>query len=437
MKEQNTQNSFSNYDGAAIRSLALLETPRRTRSLALIFIPLIFLVIGALILTPWQQSVIGSGRVIVMSPMDRPQNIESLIPARIVKWNVQEGDLVKADQTIAELADIDSKFLDESQVNRIKAQRKAQDAKLLAARQRAAALEQQIKSVSRSRNVAIPTAAVKADQNGDKLRGAEQTVTASKQNVTTTEFNLTRIKDLHEKGLRSKRDLEVAELEHVRAKTELERAGAAFDVARRDQTIGNYDQQKIEADTSASLNALQASFASVQETIATIESDILKLDIEVQNVSQRIQQQIVRAPRSGQIVRLLKVGAGATVKAGDVLAVIAPETKDQAVEISLSDNDAPLVAPGRQVRLQFAGFPAIQLAGWPSVAVGTFAGRVSVIDAIDDGKYRYRVLISPDWEAIKAGKDEPWPSNQYLRPGSEAMGWIMLDTVPLGFELWR
>lgn len=425
------------YSGTTVRSLEILETPRRSGVTVIVLLLVIVTTLIGLIYIPWQQSVTGTGRVFIAAPEERPQNIEAQISARIVKWNVLEGQIVKSGEIIAELEDIDSKFLDKSQITRLKQQRQAQEAKLAAARGRASALENQIENASRSRAAAVPGAAEKARQNTDKLRAAEQSVEAARQTLKTNEMNRARIRELNAQGLRSQRDLELVELDYVRATTELNRANAALEVARRDLSIGDYDQQKVEADTAASLSSLSASLASVRETIATIESDILKLEIDLQNTSERRNQNTVRAPVEGQIVKLLRVGAGATVKAGDVLAVIAPLTENKAVELLLSDNDAPLVSVGRQVRLQFAGFPAVQFVGVPELAVGTFAGRVAVIDPIDDGKNRYRVIVVPDWEAINAGKEQMWASSRILRPGSEAIGWVMLDTVPLGFELWR
>jgi hypothetical protein len=79
----------------------------------------------------------------------------------------------------------------------------------------------------------------------------------------------------------------------------------------------------------------------------------------------------------------------------------------------------------------------LQFTGIPFLAVGTFAGRVSVIDAVDDGKNRYRVIVTPDWMPSIPEKNRFGFPNQYLRPGTETVGWVMLDTVPLGFELWR
>ena len=72
----------------------------------------------------------------------------------------------------------------------------------------------------------------------------------------------------------------------------------------------------------------------------------------------------------------------------------------------------------------------MQFAGWPSVAVGTFGGRVAAIDATDDGTGSFRVLVKP-------GREDDWPADRYLRQGVRANGWVMLNQVPLGYEIWR
>jgi membrane fusion protein, adhesin transport system len=415
----------------------MVATPYSAYPLALLLMFFLVTVILSLFYVPWQQSVSGAGKLIIFSPMERPQNIEAQIPARIVKWYVQEGQIVTANQTIVDLADLDSKFLDVNQLQRLQNQKATLVTRLEAANLRAKALENQIQALTQSREAVIPAAVERVQQASDRLTAAQQALEATKQNLVTVELNKKRIEELNQKGLRSDRDRELVELDYVRAKTEVERAQAALEVARRDTSIGRFDQTRVENDTLAGLSSAQASLAATKETIASINNDIIKLEIDLQNLQRRVEQRTVKVPRDGRIVRVLKVGAGETVKSGDILAVIAPLTTDQAVELYVSDNDAPLVAVGRGVRLQFAGWPAIQFSGWPSIAVGTFAGKVSVIDPIDDGKSRYRLIITPDWEAINQKKDEPWPDTKYLRPGAEVTGFIMLDTVSLGFELWR
>lgn len=420
-----------------IQSLDMMRTPHAMRPIALWILLLLLLIALCLYFVPWQQSVTGYGRIIVFSPMDRPQNIEAQIPGRLVRWNILEGQQVKAGEAIAEIEDIDSKFLSDDQVAMLKSQQSFLATGIEQARSREMALEGQLKDLTASRGVAIPAAEQKALQAEDSVRQAEQTVEQAKQSLITAELNLKRRQELFEKGLRSKRDLELAELDIVTARTRLETVQAALEVSRKGLQVARYDRDKIVNDTSASLNSTRASLASVRETIAKNNSDLQKVGIDIQNVTQRTDQRIIRAPRNGRVVRVMKVGPGETVKAGDILAVLAPETTDQAVELWLSDFDAPLVSPGRQVRLNFAGWPAVQFVGWPSVAVGTFAGRVKVMDAVDDGNSRFRIIVTPDEELIKAGKEEPWPTLDQLRPGAEVNGWVMLDTVSLGWELWR
>jgi hypothetical protein len=81
------------------------------------------------------------------------------------------------------------------------------------------------------------------------------------------------------------------------------------------------------------------------------------------------------------------------------------------------------------VRIEFDGFPALQVTGWPSVSVGSFGGTVKVVDFVNTHPGEFRILVVPD------PQDEPWPVQ--LRNGSGTKGWVMLDSVPLWYEWWR
>ena len=45
---------------------------------------------------------------------------------------------------------------------------------------------------------------------------------------------------------------------------------------------------------------------------------------------------------------------------------------------------------------------------------------------------RFRVLVKEDPDDVNA-----WPNNDYVRFGSKVRGWIQLETVIVGYELWR
>ncbi len=421
-----------------LRSLEELKSHSSSRSLVFIFLLLIFLIVVSLIYVPWQQSVTGAGQIFIFKPGDRPQAIEAQIAGRLKQWNAAEGQSVKAGDILGEIEEIDQKFLDPNQLRSQRGQKEALLASRAAAQARLTALESQLKDLTGARAVAIPAADERFRMAQDRIKVAEQNIEQAKQSVTTAQQNYERVKFLFEdKGLRSKRDLELTELELVSQKTRLESVQAQWQLAQREAEALRLDAGRVTNDTAAQLNGIRVSMASVRESIAKIDSDILKLDIDISNLEQRSQQHLIRAPRDGKLVRVMRVGQGETVKAGTVLAQIAPATQDQAAEIYLSDYDAPLVRPGDPVRLSFDGWPAIQFVGWPSVAVGTFAGKVKVIDAVSDDQGRVRIVVEPDLVAVEKNGDEPWPPLDQLRPGSGARGWVMLRNVSLGFELWR
>ena len=324
-----------------------------------------------------------------------------------------------------------------------------------------------------AREVAVASARERAGQAQERIAQAEQALTAATNGLETMRLRRARVGGLFAEGLRSRQDDEFAQNDLVKAETEVARARTARDIARRDLRVGNLAQDqagfetqraeaavaqaranldvaerdvpnarlslgRLESDTAAGLSRVGADVQSARESVAKNSAEVRKVENDLGNLRARTRQQEIRAPRKGRIVRLSKVGRGTTVKAGDVLATIVPDTPERVVELILSDNDVPLVRPGRPVRLQFAGWPALQVGGMSGAAIGTFGGRVAFIDPVDDGKSRYRLIVRPDRQRLPGGRvDAPWPDPATLRPGTEVYGWVMLDRVPLGFELWR
>jgi multidrug efflux pump subunit AcrA (membrane-fusion protein) len=162
----------------------------------------------------------------------------------------------------------------------------------------------------------------------------------------------------------------------------------------------------------------------VEEANAVV--DLARVDVRLS----RQQAQFVTAPIDGTILKITAGQGGQLVRQGQVLAVLVPDTRSRAVEIWVRGNDMPLITVGRHVRLQFEGWPALQFSGWPSVAIGTFGGEVGFIDPADDGEGYFRIIVFPV-------ADEPWPDPRFLRQGVRVKGWVLLDVVTVGFEIWR
>lgn len=144
----------------------------------------------------------------------------------------------------------------------------------------------------------------------------------------------------------------------------------------------------------------------------------------------RQQRQIITAPSDGVVQQLLSGNSSSLVKAGTTLAVFVPKSDSPAVELYVGGNDIPLIYVGRKVRLEFEGFPALQFSGWPNFGFGTFSGEVASVDSTSSPGGKFRIMVVPDKNAI-------WPDDTFLRRGAKVKGWVLMNTVTLGYELWR
>ncbi len=217
-----------------------------------------------------------------------------------------------------------------------------------------------------------------------------------------------------------------------RLRSEKESVFKSFEAAKAaaETSLLNFKRQEsLFKDGLASKLSLEKAKIDYKKYLASEADYAVKLAQTEVKLS-RQQTQMVTAPRDGTVLRIFQGSGSVFVKEGDKLASFVPETKQTAVEIFITGNDLPLVFPGRKVRIQFEGWPAIQFSGWPSVAVGTFGGVVLNVDASAAKSGKFRVIVVPE-------KGEQWPDNKFLRQGTRVVGWITLNSVKLGYELWR
>lgn len=407
-------------DGITLDSRLKVSVPKPARVMRNVVV--FFLVVGifALVVTPWQQTSYGEGRVLAYSAVDRQQRIDAPIDGRVLKWYVTEGTRVKEGEPIVDLTDNDPQIL-----ARLESERTAIHARVVAAKAKLEALESKMGSVRDSREHALNAAKARVKMATQKVASAEQSVEAADANRITARKNIDRQRSLFEQGLASQRAKELAELDMAKADAELRKAEAALVEAQEEKLSKDHDLTTLGNTTTASIADARASMASAESDIAKGEADLARIDVRLARQS----TQSIKASRDGTIFRIIaNAHVGEIVKAGDMLAVIVPETEDRAVELLIDGNDVPLISLGQHVRLQFEGWPAIQFSGWPSVAVGTFGARVKLVDPTDDGKGKFRIVVVPDGD---------WPPPAYLRQGVRAHGWVLLGRVRLGYELWR
>lgn len=415
---------------AASAAATLVRTPRALRVLGRLVGTSIAVFFLAMVFVPWQQSVPGKGRVVAFAPMERQQEITAPIEGNISEWFVHEGSEVKKGELLFLITDNDPAILD-----RLADERRAVIARRDAAVTRVESLANRQKALESSKDAAVKGAGRRVEMSKQRTAAARKAKEAAEESERIAQLNLERQRELRKQGLASDRTVELAEFEAVRSMTEVQRAMATLQAALGEELALEQDQARTLNELSASIDDTRANEASARAEIANAEAELARLEVRLA----RQATMEVKAAIDGTVLRLLKGQGNVFVKSGESVLVLVPETESRAVELWIDGNDMPLVSEGRRVRLQFEGWPAVQFTGWPSVAIGTFGGVVTIIDATDDGTGKFRLLVTPDLtDSDRDGKpDEPWPSGMYLRQGVRVNGWVLLEQVRLGFELWR
>lgn len=400
----------------------LVPEPRATRRIAFVIAMLVLALPVILLVSPWRQNIPASGRVTALNPLDRLQSIQAPVSGRLSVMHIQEGSRVEKDQPLLELADLDPLYAD-----RLRQQLELATQKVTAARDAIAFYDRQIASLEQELTQMVEIARAEFDAAAEKVRVEEQELIAANADYEQKQTDRLRHEALFAKKLVSELDMQKAVASALRAEA---RSSAVSAELARAENERHARQTRIEQVR----NGAQAKIESARSTREDARGKLAAAEKEYTDAETRLGRQstqTVHAPRDGVVLRIHAAARSELIKAGDPILDFVPIATQLAVELWVRGNDAPLITPGREVRLQFEGWPAVQFAGWPSVAVGTFGGLVQLVDGQDDGKGRFRVLVIPDPD------DEPWPDLFYARFGTRANGWFLLDEVSLGYELWR
>ncbi len=456
MPDDRTQSSLllteRAYRERALPALRLAKASRLARLTGKVLLGGLMLAVVAMFFAPWQQSVAGSGSVIAYNPSSREQVVQAVIDGRIIEWadGIRENDRVQKGQFVVELADIDDQLLSrlEEQVNQseryLKNTELARDAAKLnkaAAEFGVTNYESNVASLKRSLVDTLEAYARAIEGAEQKVKAEEQALEAANATLVQAKADHDRKVALFGKGLVSELKFQEAEQKYLKAFADVAKHEAYLEDARLSVQEKRSEQAAKKGELEGKLDEAGAKIQEAKGKVAMAEAKVQKsegyvrkarkdlLDAESKEASQGNQRVVATA--DGFITKLIADGGTGYVKKGDPLFTLVPDVDDRAVQIWLDGNDAPLVAAGRHVRLQFEGWPAVQTAGWPSVAVGTFGGEVATVDAVDDGNGRFRALVVPD------PTDGPWPEPRFLRQGVRANGWVLLEQVTLGYEMWR
>lgn len=378
---------------------------------------------------PWTQNIRTKGKVTTLRQEARPQQVNTILSGKIVKWYVKEGDMVHKGDTLLQLGEVKSEYFDPKLLLRTDEQIQAKLQSITAYEEKAATATKQVSALTEGLQLKLASFDNKLAQQQLKIISDSMDVLAALNDLNIYKRQIDAAKVMLDSG--------------VIALTEFEKRKANFQTAAAKKTSAEnkflQDKQELlnlQIEKNSALQDYTDKIAkadgekfSALSQVASTRADVSKLQNIYANYDIRNQLYYITAPQSGQITKAKKAGLDEIVKEGEMIVEIVPDMQNYAVEMFVTPNDIPLVSKGQEVALIFDGFPAIVFSGWPQSSYGTFVGKVSAIENNVNTAGNYRVLIAPDTTHKK------WPKQLKLGGGVKCIA--LLKNVPVYYELWR
>lgn len=365
---------------------------------------------------PWTQNVQGTGQITALRPESRPQTLQSPIPGRIENWYVREGDTVSTGDTLVFIGEVKDEYFDPELIQRLEEELAAKQQSAESYALKVDAQRSQIEALKQNREV-------KLKQTYLKIKSDSADVVAAEINFQNTYAQYMRADSLFKEGIKSKYDLEQRVSKYQEANAKLISARNKYDQSLQEISAiqANYNEKifKAESELFSAFSAQQASLA-----------EVAKLRNRIANVQTRKEYYYITSPQNALVTKTIITGIRENIKEGQPIVELLPLDYKVAAEIFVRPVDLPLVHIGNEARLEFDGWPAIVFNGWPNTSFGTFPAEVVAVDNVlskEGGGYRI-LLVSSD-------ESRDWP--QQIRFGSGVRGIMLLNDVPVWYEIWR
>ncbi len=390
-----------------------------------------FILLGFILFlfVPWTQNVRVPGSVITLYPEQRPQTVQNLIPGRIDKWYIREGDFVREGDTILRIAEIQDAFFDPELIQRTQRQIVAKENAMSNYLQKSEALADQIQALTINKSNRIEQAVNRLEQTRLKVISDSMDVVAARLDEAIAQERYDRINELFKQGLKSLLDLESRKLIVQETQARMISAENRLLASRNEYLNARIELSGVENDFAEKLGKARSERNSALSDYYDADATVTRMQNQLSNFEMRQKNYYITAPQAGYLTKAISVGVGENIAAGAKIISIMPARYDLAAELFVDPVDFPLLKIGNAVRLIFDGWPAIVFSGWPQVSNGTFGGEIVAIDNFISPNGKYRIMVVPD------KNDIPWP--QDLRFGSGSDGILLFKDVPLWYELWR
>jgi multidrug resistance efflux pump len=378
---------------------------------------------------PWTQNIRAKGTITTLRQEDRPQEINSVLPGKLLKWYVKEGDFVKKGDTILQLGEVKMEYFDPKLQSRMQDQILAKKESISAYRGKVGTAMQQTEALQSGLSLKLSSIDNKIGQQKLKIASDSADLIAAKNALNAYSRQISAARIMLDSGVISVLEFEKRRVIHQDGVAKVVSVTNKLNQSKQEFINLKIDKNSASQEYLDKIAKTQGERLSSVSDAAGTEAEVLKLQNQLSNYDVRRQLYFITAPQDGQITKAKKAGIGEILKEGEMIVEIVPQNIRQAVEMYVQPVDLPLVNIGQSVTFIFDGFPAIVFSGWPQSSFGTFVGVVTAVETSVSDNGMFRVLV-------KEGKSQrQWPKN--LRVGGGANGIALLKDVPIYYEIWR
>ena len=307
----------------------------------------LFFVLIFILFVPWTQNINTSGIVTTQFQEQRPQQINSIIPGKIIKWWVKEGDFVQKGDTIVELADTKDDYLDPRLIERTNDQLTAKKQKVDFYDNKITNIKGQLIAIEEGFKLKEAAIKNKIQQLERKILidSAELSAANVDLQVGTNQYN--RAGKMLNDGIISLVDYERRTQSFNKAKAAFQEKQQKFLNTKQDVLIARIDLNTLKQDVNDKLFKLKGDIANSNTEKSTVIAEVAKNENELSNYRIRGSQKWLLAPQTGQIIKAKKAGFNEIVKEGEMIVEIVPNSFLYAVELFVKPMDLALINKGR------------------------------------------------------------------------------------------
>lgn len=382
-----------------------------------------------LMFLPWTQNIRAKGTITTLRQEQRPQEVNSIIAGRVIKWYVAEGDFVKAGDTILQLGEVKVDYFDPQLLERTQQQINAKQQSIEAYNNKANTTITQAQALARGRELKLQSLDNKIAQQLLKVQTDETDLLALNNELNVYKRQIDGARIMLDSGAISLSEFEKRKINYQNGLAKVNSTNNKLLQNRQELTNLRIDQNSAVQEYTDKISKADGDRFSSLSSAASTEAELSKLQNQYSNYDARNKLYFITASQSGQITKAKKAGIGEMVKEGEMMVEIVPDNIQYAVEMYVEPMDLPLISLGQKVQFIFDGFPVIVFSGWPESSYGTFGGKVTAIETSVSYNGKFRTLV------IEDPNDKPWPKQ--LKIGGGASGIALLKDVPVYYEFWR